>query len=326
MSYARGLAALRLESPAEIPHTQYITHPKFMEAIGDRLDLDFIWHTDGPDLKGRLTSMGHAVWMEQGEDFDTNIYCPFKSPEEVYALDPVAEYGLPDIAAQAEKYQTWWKQAQAATDAPIPGGIYRSVVSFAIAAFGWEMFLLSVGTDEERFDRVMEGWFKVAMAYTQAWCKTDIEFFLTHDDMVWSQGAIFRPDWYRRYVFPRYKKYWDEVRNAGKKVLFCSDANFTEFVDDIAAAGAQGFIFEPLTSLEYIVPRYGKTHVIIGNADTRILTFGTKEDVRKEVKRCMDLGRDCPGYFFAVGNHIPPNVPLENAMACLEAYWEMRKR
>jgi uroporphyrinogen-III decarboxylase len=109
-------------------------------------------------------------------------------------------------------------------------------------------------------------------------------------------------------------------------VLFCSDANFTEFVDDIAAAGAQGFIFEPLTSLEYIVPRYGKTHVIIGNADTRILTFGTKEDVRKEVKRCMDLGRDCPGYFFAVGNHIPPNVPLENAMACLEAYWEMRKR
>jgi uroporphyrinogen-III decarboxylase len=40
----------------------------------------------------------------------------------------------------------------------------------------------------------------------------------------------------------------------------------------------------------------------------------------------MDLGRDCPGYFFAVGNHIPPNVPLENAMACMEAYWEMRKR
>lgn len=45
-----------------------------------------------------------------------------------------------------------------------------------------------------------------------------------------------------------------------------------------------------------------------------------------EVKRCVDLGRDCPGYFFAVGNHIPANVPVENADACTEAYLEMRKR
>jgi uroporphyrinogen-III decarboxylase len=41
-----------------------------------------------------------------------------------------------------------------------------------------------------------------------------------------------------------------------------------------------GFVFEPLTSLETIVERYGQTHVIIGNADTRILLFGTKDDIR----------------------------------------------
>ncbi len=52
----------------------------------------------------------------------------------------------------------------------------------------------------------------------------------------------------------------------------------------------------------------------------------TKEDAYAEVKRCMDLGKECPGYFFAVGNHIPPNVPIENADACMAAFQEMRSR
>jgi len=56
------------------------------------------------------------------------------------------------------------------------------------------------------------------------------------------------------------------------------------------------------------------------------MTFGGTEDVRREVERCMALGKACPGYFFAVGNHIPFNVPDENALALFEAYWEMRER
>jgi hypothetical protein len=340
MSLSRGLAAMRLEKPAIIPHAQYITHPRWLEhlagcpqdspgfkaALDAKLDMDFYWNTDGPEVKGRQTNMGHAVWQEDLSDYDTHVVCPFPTPEDVLSFDPVAEYGLPDIDKKAAEYQAWWTKAQAETNGVLTGGLYHTVFSFAIAAFGWDMFLTAAGLDEERFENVLEGFFKIIMAHTQAWCKTDIEIFLTHDDIVWTQGAVFHPKWYRKHVFPRYKKYWDEVRNAGKKVLFCSDGNFTEFVDDIAAAGAQGFIFEPTTSLEYIVEKYGQTHVIIGNADTRILTFGTKADVYKEVKRCMDLGRNCPGFFFAVGNHIPPNVPIANADACLEAYWEMRER
>jgi len=173
---------------------------------------------------------------------------------------------------------------------------------------------------------VLDRWADLLMGYVEAWAATDIEVFLTHDDMVWTAGGIFSPEFYRTYVFANYKRYWDCVKDAGKKVLFCSDGNYSQYVDDLAAAGADGFIFEPLTDLELVCRKYGRTHVIVGNADTRILTFGTTGDVVAEVKRCMDLGRDCPGYFFAVGNHIPPNVPIENADACIEAYLSMRKR
>ncbi len=81
-----------------------------------------------------------------------------------------------------------------------------------------------------------------------------------------------------------------------------------------------------MTDLKYIVEKYGQTHVIIGNADTRILLYGTREDIRREVERCMALGRDCPGFFMAVGNHIPPNTPVESCLYYNEVYEELSRR
>lgn len=58
----------------------------------------------------------------------------------------------------------------------------------------------------------------------------------------------------------------------------------------------------------------------------RILLEGTKEQIYNEVKRCMDIGKNCPGFFMAVGNHIPSNTPVENALYYNEVYEELSKR
>ena len=63
-------------------------------------------------------------------------------------------------------------------------------------------------------------------------------------------------------------------------------------------------------------------HVMIGNVDCRILTFGTREAIEAEVRRCAAVGKPCPGYFFAVGNHIPYNIPIEN----VELYFDLINR
>lgn len=337
MSYERGMAAINLQAPSEIPHTQYITHPAWLEHLRRRqgmpdagfatlLDFDFVWSTDLPKTpRGRYTDMGHAIWKADGSDYRLPAPSPFQDVEEILTLDPFEEYGRPDVSALTTQYQQWWEN-QRKNNWVTTGGTYNSVVSWAIAAFGWENLLVALGTDAERFGNLLNRWADYLMQWVEAWARTDIPIYHTHDDMVWTEGAIFQPAFYREYVFPNYRRYWDRVKNAGKKVLFTSDGNFTEFVDDLVKAGADGFIFEPATDLEYICRTYGRTHVIIGNADCRILSFGTREQVYAEVKRCMDLGRSCPGYFFAVGNHIPPNVPIENADACMEAYHSLRRR
>ena len=347
MSYERGLKGLRLEMPERIPHTEYCSNAALVRHLtglditkspeeGHRAwqkfyeitDYDFFWNrNDGPEWQGRVTSMGHAEFLEGGSDFSKKIFCPFSTEEEVLSFDPVREYGLPDVKERAKLFQESIDFNRREFPMGVwPGGYYKTLFSACIHSFGWEMFLVSAPLDEERFDRVLEGFYQISLANFRSWAETDIEYFVCHDDIVWTRGAVFHPNWYRRHIFPRYKKLWHVLKERGIKVLFCCDGDFTEFIDDIAQAGAQGFLFEPVTSLEKIAARYGKTHVIIGNVDCRALTFGTREDIYREVKRCSDIGRNLPGYFFAVGNCIPSNVPVESALYYFDLIRELGKR
>jgi hypothetical protein len=38
---------------------------------------------------------------------------------------------------------------------------------------------------------------------------------------------------------------------------------------------------------------------------------GDREAIRVEADRCLAFGRQCPGYFIGVTNHIPWNVPVD---------------
>ncbi|MFC1451939.1 uroporphyrinogen decarboxylase family protein, partial [Verrucomicrobiota bacterium] len=162
--------------------------------------------------------------------------------------------------------------------------------------------------------------------YYDALGAADVPIVMVHDDMVWTQGAFIHPDWYRAYVFPNFRKFFAPLRDSGKRILFTSDGSYTEFIDDLAETGVNGFVMEPTTDMAYIAEKYGKTHVFIGNADCRILLSGTKEDIRAEVERCMAIGKPCPGFFMAVGNHIPPNTPVENVLYYNEVYEELSRR
>jgi len=344
MSLSRGLQALRLEMPDRIPHTQYIsndpfirhitgldtrdhsTHGQIGSALAKALDYDLIWNISERPITGRQTAMGHAVWSEVNPQ-DNKVYCPFETAEDVLAFDPIAEYGINDHKETVAYFNAILEQACASyPDALFPGGRYHSVFSACIRTFGWDMFLSSVPGNEEAFDRVLEGFAQLSLVESKAWAETDIEAYICHDDITWTSGPVFNPAWYRKYIFPRYEMIWEPLKKAGKKILYCSDGTFSPFIDDIVACGSNGFIFEPTTDLEYMVKKYGKTQVIVGNVDCRALQFGDKAAVRAEVDRCIQLGRDCPGYFMAVGNHIPNGIPLEQVVYYFNYFNEVRDR
>ena len=338
MSYKIGIDTVYLRPTDRLAHTEYCsnwnlirqvtgldpkTDQKAVRLFNENWEIDVIWNTnDGPipwSQRGRVTDMGHAEFLEDGSDKRDIKPCPFKNAEEVLDFDAVKEYGLSDMEELVAFYENHYQDGQKENPGQVfTGGYYKTLVSGAIETFGWDMLLLAA-SEKNRFAKVLDSFFELSLHHYKAWARTSIEAFICHDDMVWTQGPFMHPDFYRKVIFPRYKILWAILKKAGKKVLFCSDGTWTEFVDDIATAGADGFIFEPTTDLNVVIERYGKSHVIVGSkVDCRTLTFGSKEQIKAEVDATLKLARHCPGFMFAVGNHIPSNVPLENALFYFE--------
>ncbi len=342
MSFKDGWAALNLEMPPRVPRTEYSaeSHWQLIKSVtGIEVDdksaeeqeiearkafykawnYDLYWmiwpHTVHDIYAEKNTSMGHASYSESGGDFDAKINCPFSSPEQVLDFDPWQEYSKPsqkELSKEFEKHYT--NECKNNPDGVSMTGIYASLVSGLIEIFGWDMMLLALGTDPVRFGEMTNRLALWVKQYFDALAAADVPVVMIHDDICWTSGPFCSPDWYRQYVFPNHKMLFEPLIDSGKKVLYTSDGNYTMFIDDIARCGVHGFVCEPVTDMSYIAEKYGRTHVFVGNADTKVLLHGTREEIENEVKRCMDIGKNCPGYFIAVGNHIPPNTPVENAV------------
>lgn len=342
MSYMIGIDTIYLRPTARFAHTEYCSNDALKRhvcvdrervvpsAFEDAWECDLIWSTnDGPHVwgsRGRTTDMGHADFLEGGVDRRQSKPSPFQTPEDVWAFDAVEEYGLTPFDDLVRFYEGSYERAQASFPNQVfTAGYYNTIISGAIQAFGWEM-LLEAAADRQRFEPVLDSIYRISKHHLEAWARTSAPVFISHDDFVWSEGAFMSPDFYRHAIIPRYVELWKPLRKAGKKVLFCSDGNWIEFLDDIALAGADGFIFEPMMPLEPVVERYAQTHVIVSSkVDCRTLTFGSKSEIAAEVDASLALARRCSGFMFAVGNHIPSNVPVENALFYfhyLKSRWE----
>ena len=355
MSLQDGMAAINLEMPKRVPRTEYsaerhweltktvtginvdITSPKELQKLASSAfvkawNYDFIWKVcifARTDLTECCTDMGHAEYAAGRTDKSDagNIHCPFNSPEQVLELDPLQSYGKKGHEELIHRFeQDYMTNCKANPDAVNVTGTYITLMSGLIDIFGWDMLLMAAGTDMQKFGDLANRYASWMQQYFDAMAESDIPVIMVHDDIVWTSGAFLNPDWYRQYIFPNYKKYFAPLIEAGKKIIYTSDGNYTEFIDDVAATGVHGFVLEPCTDMAYVAEKYGKTHVFVGNADTRILLSGTKEEIRAEVERCMDIGKNCPGFFMAVGNHIPSNTPVENAIYYNQVYEELSKR
>jgi hypothetical protein len=343
------MAALNMQFSDRVPRTEYSAHnhwelvarvtgidgttveanrPAAVKAFLEAWDYAFMWETCGHYEIPVRTDMGHAVYATGGADYQPEISCPFKTVEEVLNFDPCAVFPEVPMETLVANYKRCYDQRlRRGWDTVTMDGIYHTLFSGLIEIFGWEMLLLAGGTDEKRFARVIDSYFHWIRRYFEAAAKVqEVPVFMCHDDICWTSGPVFAPEWYRKHIFPRYKQMWAPLLEAGKKIIFTSDGNFTEFFDDIVDCGACSLVMEPSCDMAGFADKYGKRAGFVGNADTRILLLGGKADIYAEVQRCMDIGKKCPGFILAVGNHIPSNTPVDNALHYNDAYLKLSKR
>lgn len=327
-----GMAALNLTMTDRVCRTEYsvLGHtellrrvtglepsPEATRAFARAWDICLHWsvRVSKEHLGPFATDMGHAVYAEGGTDFREAKPSPFADEEAVFRFDPLE--GLPFHAhgALVEQFDAHY----AANCAAMPDlvnmtGIYITCMSGLIDMLGWDLLLTCAAVDPKAFGAFTDRYAQWMERFFAALAASQAPVVMIHDDIVWTEGPFLSPAWYRAHIFPNYERCFRPLLEAGKKILYTSDGNYSAFIDDIARTGVHGFVLEPSTDMGYIAERYGRTHVFVGNADTRVLLLGGRDDIYREVKRCMDIGKACPGFIMAVGNHIPANTPVDSCL------------
>jgi uroporphyrinogen decarboxylase len=141
---------------------------------------------------------------------------------------------------------------------------------------------------------------------------------LVYADMADKNQLLFSPKFLRREFFPRLKRLVDAWQARGVKVIFHSDGNLWQVLDDFREAGVEG-----LNPLEPLAGMYAgdvrKAHpdwILMGGIDaSRLLPFGTEAEVRAAVRKTIREAGARGQLWVGSSTEIHPAVKLENALA-----------
>ena len=139
-------------------------------------------------------------------------------------------------------------------------------------------------------------------------------------DIAFKSTLLFPPAFLRRSFIPGYRRFCDAVHRKGRKVLFHSDGNLWEILDDLVKAGVD--LLHPVEPLAGMDPaelhrRYPEL-MLCGTIDvSQLLPFGTPQEIRDQVVRNIEAteGRIMVGS----STELHDEVPLENFLALHES-------
>jgi len=136
------------------------------------------------------------------------------------------------------------------------------------------------------------------------------------DDLGDSRREFFKPDLFRKYVFPFIAELVEYIDGLHVPVLLHSCGRIWSYLDDLAQTPIAAV--NPLQrtagmDLRSFKERYGKRFCIIGNIDSsRTLPFGTPADVATEVREAIDIAAPGGGYVLASDHSLHDGIPVEN--------------
>ena len=135
------------------------------------------------------------------------------------------------------------------------------------------------------------------------------------------RGPWMSPDMFRKFVKPALEAHCKAFKKKGAFVILHSDGNISPLLKDIVEAGVdayQGIDVMAGMDLGEIKAKYGDRICLVGNVDPRVIEFGSKEDVKREVDRCLSQAGPGGGYILSASANISANTNFKNFIHMLE--------
>ena len=143
------------------------------------------------------------------------------------------------------------------------------------------------------------------------------------EDYGTERSMLISPTQWRTFIKPRLARSCDRIPSGGKLVYLHSCGHVTPIVSDLVDIGVD--LLQPLQpeamDIFALKREFGKDLCLMGGISTpQTLPFGAPADVRDEVRRCLEQMAAGGKYVMAPAKPILPGVPVQNAMALIDAF------
>lgn len=228
--------------------------------------------------------------------------------------------------------QAWFdKQQGAVGDSTLITGRMGGCFDPSLDRFGYENFLTALMVEPGAAEACIRHFAAErrleAEAFVAAGCSEVIWY---NDDIAHLGGLLASPELLRKYWLPHVAWALEPLFDAGIFVVYHSDGDLREILDDIAEAGFKGLHpLEPKAHMDPadIKPKWGDRFILIGGlCQVSVLPYGSEREVRAEVRRLLDACGPGGGYFIGSSGMCGPDIPPENAIAWIEEAREYGKR
>ncbi len=146
-------------------------------------------------------------------------------------------------------------------------------------------------------------------------------------DVAYTRGMLFSPKTWEKLFYPHLKKMCQEFHQIGVKVIYHGCGDSRPILDMMIDAGIDAYNpLEAKSGMDVVdlKRKYGTRLAFNGNIDVRVLAWGTREEIKREVLRKLNAAKD-GGFIFQSDHSVPGNVPPANYQYALELLREYGK-
>ena len=283
-----------------------------------------IWH----DLKDEFG----VVWSMADEQ---QLYMDISHhPLADATVDDIADYPFPD-GSDLTRFTGVREQAleiRNETPYAISTGIGGVVYEYCWYMRGLERWFMDMLENIDFCDALLDQTLKFWMDYYTGFMAEVgdiVDIVMIGDDLAGQHGPLFSPEFYRRFIKPRHKKLIRHIKSlTSAKLWYHTCGACTEYIPDLIDNGVD--ILNPVQigaermDPEELKKKFGEKLVFWGGGidAQHVLPFAGPDEIKKHVRKNIEIFKSGGGYVFNSVHNIQAGVPAENIIAMYDAAYE----
>ena len=206
-------------------------------------------------------------------------------------------------------------------------GQYGDIFTMTWELMGFEAFSMALYENPELVETVNNRLGELVLSMFEYFAESDaVDVLWYSDDIAYASGLLVSPAALRKYFFPWLKRIGDLAKNSGKPFMYHTDGVLWDVFDEIIACGVDAIhpIEPKAMDIAEVKKRVGDRLCLMGHVDVDLLSRGSVDEVRAQVRHNIEVAGYNGGYCAGSGNSIPEYVRFENYMAMINAAREFK--